>query len=529
MKVQALISSTNINMSDSTGTNIMTKVKLNPHDVLLGRGDWTVRYEGNVRFRDLIREKRDLFGAASGRSARDLVASDIIRIISDRGGRFLRKEADVPVGASEEVKQERDDCSPIDGTWVVVDKKTAMKKVKQAFRDKDSWTQKVDPVALPSSATTFSSLRLPQPEGSASLPSLLTSSTSTLPGPFHQPISNNNLALQTQLIQNQAVMAETLQRYDFEQSLLAAVQQQQQQRNLDASRLTDLNRLRQLSSSFGLNPSQHFFPQQTSALQNQSALGINPSQFLFPQQQLSALQQKLSADLNTTEGMHNNPTLLQQQLLALQQQQQVELALRESMLLRNRQQDAVLNSTGLNPNWLGGGGDNLGLAFQQLRAAQQMNLLQQQQQSLMTGGGGTGGTGGALPSVASLGATSLSFPEQYNTRTSMRDSLAPTLQQQQQQSLSIHSMDERRQIQQEMEHEEGKDNESSEEHSDAMIAGDTTKRDGRMKQTDDEEVFAQGEDDDDHDDCDDDDDDDDERYKNTKKKRKVIKRRKSVK
>jgi hypothetical protein len=132
------------------------KVELHPHDVLLGRGDWTVRYEGNVRFRDLIREQRVLFGAASGRNARDKIAADVILRIAERGGRFLRRQVDASTAATA-----AEGVAASDSQWVVVDKKVAMKKVKQAFRDKDSWTQ-----AVPPSATAAAPLNAP-PSGSA--------------------------------------------------------------------------------------------------------------------------------------------------------------------------------------------------------------------------------------------------------------------------------------------------------------------------------------------------------------------------
>ena len=195
-----------MNAASHSTTHNTEGLSLNPQDVLLGRGDWTVRYEGNVRFRDLIREKRNLFGSASGRSARDLIASDIIRIIRDRGGRFLRKETDAvgetavttntttankssssslpsPLappqkelhpseggskrranstatsGTSGTGNDHNQEISPMDGAWIEVDKKTAMKKVKQAFRDKDSWTQKLHDVPSAGAAAVVGSQR----------------------------------------------------------------------------------------------------------------------------------------------------------------------------------------------------------------------------------------------------------------------------------------------------------------------------------------------------------------------------------
>ena len=121
-----------------TSQNIKAIITLNSNDVLLGRGDWIVRYEGNVQFRELIRANRDLFGSVCGRVARNKIAADMIRIIKDKGGRFLRRIE--TSGKSIIGKQANGPyCEGME--WVIVDHKIVMRKVKQAFRDKDSWAK----------------------------------------------------------------------------------------------------------------------------------------------------------------------------------------------------------------------------------------------------------------------------------------------------------------------------------------------------------------------------------------------------
>lgn len=115
-------------MSVSSGSQPYITI-LTANDVLLGRGDLTKRHEGNVRFRQLIQEKREQYATARTKPIKDEVACEIVRMVEERTGRFVRK---VESSSDEEKKL----GVPADvEAWMPVDKVAALKKVKQAFRD----------------------------------------------------------------------------------------------------------------------------------------------------------------------------------------------------------------------------------------------------------------------------------------------------------------------------------------------------------------------------------------------------------
>ena len=51
----------------------------------------TAENEGNVRFRRLVRQYKGDYIAAEKRIRKDAIAREILDIIADRGGKFLRK------------------------------------------------------------------------------------------------------------------------------------------------------------------------------------------------------------------------------------------------------------------------------------------------------------------------------------------------------------------------------------------------------------------------------------------------------
>jgi hypothetical protein len=308
-----------------------SKVKLNPNDVLLGRGDWTVRYEGNVRFRDLIREKRALFGAATGRNARDKIAADVILLIAERGGRFLRRQAE-----EESKATAAEGVSPSDSSWIVVDKKVAMKKVKQAFRDKDSWTQVVPP-----SATAVAPLN------------------TSLGGPF----INDRRSLDTfQADHARDAMERTLRAYQSEAARCEAectLDLDQQLRHAMALSLP------------GAASSSHLNTNSTMDAATEAIRIAARSAELDRLRQLASLS-------HIGGGVGEPNQLVQQTLLSMQQQQQnlqqLELNLRNSSLLPRL--GGLPSSYGL----VGGGGNDPFSLTQQLDVMQHLQRLQQQQQ-----------------------------------------------------------------------------------------------------------------------------------------------------
>ena len=85
------------------------------NDVLCGRGGGTNNYEGNRRFRAIVAEhQRDYLAARKKDKA--VIARQIVRIIQNRGGRFLQKTAATDL-------------------WEQVTDKKATEKTSQALRE----------------------------------------------------------------------------------------------------------------------------------------------------------------------------------------------------------------------------------------------------------------------------------------------------------------------------------------------------------------------------------------------------------
>jgi hypothetical protein len=84
-------------------------------DVLCGRGGGTNTHIGNVRFRAVVADHQGGYLVAR-RPDKEKIARDIVKIIQQRGGRFLRKDESV-------------------GTWQQVDEKKATAKAGQALRE----------------------------------------------------------------------------------------------------------------------------------------------------------------------------------------------------------------------------------------------------------------------------------------------------------------------------------------------------------------------------------------------------------
>lgn len=92
-------------------------------DVLSGRGKAMHIHEGNIRFRRLIAER---IATAGNKDSRRDTALEIIRIVHERGGRFLKQRPDTSSSHSE---------GDAAGAWVVLGITSAVVKVKQALRD----------------------------------------------------------------------------------------------------------------------------------------------------------------------------------------------------------------------------------------------------------------------------------------------------------------------------------------------------------------------------------------------------------
>ena len=95
--------------------------ELQPHDVLFGRGSGPNDHEGNVRFRQYVADRKAAYMATNHRATKTNIAREIVNLVQQQNGRFLKKIE----GSGEEAAPE---C------YEVVDDDTIMEKAKQALR-----------------------------------------------------------------------------------------------------------------------------------------------------------------------------------------------------------------------------------------------------------------------------------------------------------------------------------------------------------------------------------------------------------
>jgi hypothetical protein len=102
---------------------------LNPNDVLQGRGAGSDRFEGNIRFRAIVRERQSEYRQASEKEQKDRIAMEIFLSVQAMGGRFVRKVDSITEAESLGIPLGQQG-------WLPIDETAAIEKVKQALRDK---------------------------------------------------------------------------------------------------------------------------------------------------------------------------------------------------------------------------------------------------------------------------------------------------------------------------------------------------------------------------------------------------------
>jgi hypothetical protein len=73
-----------------TSTPSTSGIQLTGKDVLLGRGNNAINHAGNVRFRELVQEKKEEYTAATKERKREIARQLMERIQKEEGGRFLQ-------------------------------------------------------------------------------------------------------------------------------------------------------------------------------------------------------------------------------------------------------------------------------------------------------------------------------------------------------------------------------------------------------------------------------------------------------
>lgn len=99
---------------------------VNPYDVLFGRGSGPNDHEGNIRFRDLVSQRKAEYMATNHRQTKAKIAKEIVDTVFSNNGRFLKK-----LEASE--VQHLGFADGMD-VYAIVDDATIMEKAKQALR-----------------------------------------------------------------------------------------------------------------------------------------------------------------------------------------------------------------------------------------------------------------------------------------------------------------------------------------------------------------------------------------------------------
>lgn len=135
------------------------------------------QYEGNIRFRELIRQRKDDYSATTNRRVKDTIAREIVEVVMSNEGRFLKKYEEIENEFNFSIPDKkcllanesllsfsaatgRDDATGhgsikiqrkastagavIDDAWVVVNKEIAVEKAKQALRDQEERTNRID-------------------------------------------------------------------------------------------------------------------------------------------------------------------------------------------------------------------------------------------------------------------------------------------------------------------------------------------------------------------------------------------------
>lgn len=119
-------------MNRTTSQQQLYTTEITNDDVLLGRGIPITNYSGNVRFRQLVVERKEMYCSTCQHQIKNELAREIIKIIKDEnGGRFIRE-----IKTTAEAKELGITSSIKDMKhWVILDDKTIMQKVKQALRE----------------------------------------------------------------------------------------------------------------------------------------------------------------------------------------------------------------------------------------------------------------------------------------------------------------------------------------------------------------------------------------------------------
>jgi hypothetical protein len=130
--------------SAGTGTSPTIITKLQPNDVLMGRGFNVMLHPGNIRFIEIIRSRCAEYQSITSRKQKHIIAQQIVSTVRSKKGLFLRKIESSSLSAAassdeaaEKLMERRVTSSAEHNmvSWTLVDESAILLKVKQALRD----------------------------------------------------------------------------------------------------------------------------------------------------------------------------------------------------------------------------------------------------------------------------------------------------------------------------------------------------------------------------------------------------------
>jgi len=99
---------------------------VNPTDVLFGRGSGPNDHEGNIRFRNVVANRKAEYMSTNHRQTKATIAKDVVNTVYQSQGRFLKK--------MEARDLQKLGLPPSTEAYQIVDDQTVMEKAKQALR-----------------------------------------------------------------------------------------------------------------------------------------------------------------------------------------------------------------------------------------------------------------------------------------------------------------------------------------------------------------------------------------------------------
>jgi len=160
------------------------------NDVMLGRGSGPNEHIGNIRFRQLVADRKEEYLHTRNRQKKAKIAREIVKIVTRCKGRFLRKiEFDSVTRHHFKIPKS------VKSAWVIVDDATKIEKAKQALRQskkkntKKGEREKIDGSgASSSSSVTEVRTKLTPPDASSAAGGLLQLCTGT-PGTGNERVN----------------------------------------------------------------------------------------------------------------------------------------------------------------------------------------------------------------------------------------------------------------------------------------------------------------------------------------------------